>query len=45
MNFIELSRKQAKDIAHAILADIDAYIESHREEYEAYLKNIEKSGE
>lgn len=35
---VNISQTQAKEFARAILADIDAYIESHRTEYEAFLK-------
>ena len=35
---MELSKEQAKIIASAIIPDIRAYIDAHREEYEAWLK-------
>lgn len=38
MNQVEISIHQAQEIAKSIYADIDAYIESHRAEYEAFLK-------
>lgn len=38
MKAVNISQKQANEFAKAILADINAYIESHREEYEAFLK-------
>lgn len=34
---VEMSIQQAKEIAKSIYTDIDAYIESHRAEYEAFL--------
>lgn len=44
---MELSIQQAREIAKSIYTDIDAYIENHREEYEAFLKQeglFEKEG-
>ncbi len=35
---VEMSIQQAREIAKSIYADIDAYIENHRAEYEAFLK-------
>lgn len=35
---VKISQSQAKALAQAIFADIEAYIESHRAEYEAFLK-------
>ena len=37
MTQVELALKQAQEIARNIYADIDAYVESHRAEYEAFL--------
>ena len=34
---VEMSIQQAQEIARNIYADIDAYVESHRAEYEAFL--------
>ena len=39
---MELTREQAKIIASVITADIRAYIDEHRDEYEAWLET-EKS--
>lgn len=36
---VNISQKQAHEFAKAIFADINAYIESHRVEYEAFLKD------
>ena len=38
MKAVNISQKQANEFAKAILADINAYIESHQAEYEAFLK-------
>lgn len=38
MEKINMSQKQATQFAAAIFADIEAYIENHRAEYEAFLK-------
>ncbi len=38
---INISEKQARAIALTIFDDIDSFIESHRQEYEAFLKNEE----
>ena len=35
---IKLDKRQAKDIALTIFADIDAYIQAHPEAYQAFLK-------
>ena len=35
---VEMSIQQAQEIAKSIYADIEAYIDSHRAEYEAFLK-------
>ena len=35
---MELTKEQAKIIASVITADIRAYIDEHRNEYEAWLK-------
>lgn len=35
---VELSNRQAREIARNIYADIDAYVENHRDEYEVFLK-------
>ena len=36
---VKISKKQAHEIAKEIFADINAYIESHQAEYEAFLKD------
>lgn len=41
---IELSNKQAREIALSIYSDITEYITNHREEYLAFLEE-EKGGE
>ena len=38
---INISEKQARAIALTIFDDIDSFIESYRQEYEAFLKNEE----
>lgn len=38
MKAVNISQNQANEFAKAILADINAYIESHQAEYEAFLK-------
>lgn len=41
---LELSQKQYNQIARSIsVLDIKAYIEQHREEYEQFLKDEEKT--
>ena len=35
---MELTKEQAKIIASAVMPDIRAYIDAHRDEYEAWLK-------
>lgn len=47
MKTIRISQAQAQDFAHAIFADIDAYVDAHREEYEEFLRLEEetKNGE
>ena len=42
MKAISISQAQAQDFAHAIFADIDAYVEAHRDEYEEFLRLEEK---
>lgn len=42
METIKLSEEQAATIAHAIIPDIKAYINSHRKEYEEFLKEQNK---
>lgn len=37
MEKVNISQKQAQAFARAIYANIDAYIEAHREEYEKFL--------
>ena len=37
MTQVKLSLQQAQQIARSIYTDIDAYVESHRAEYEAFL--------
>ncbi len=39
MKKVNISQKQAHEFAKAIFADINAYIESHQAEYEAFLKD------
>ena len=36
---IELNNHQAREIAQSIYADIDAYVEEHLSEFEAFLKS------
>lgn len=38
----KMSKKQIQEFARTIFADIESYIETHREEYERFLKS-EKS--
>lgn len=38
MKAVNISQEQAKEFARTIFSDIHAYIESHRAEYEAFLK-------
>ena len=47
MEKVKISQKQAQAFARAIFADIDAYVEAHREEYEEFLRLEEetKNGE
>lgn len=42
---IELSNKQAREIALSIYSDIAEYITNHREEYLAFLAEGQKGGE
>ncbi len=34
-----MSEKQVQAFAKAIFADIDSYVDTHREEYEKFLQN------
>lgn len=36
---IAISQEQARQMAKAIIADIEGYIEQHLSEYEAFLKS------
>ena len=38
---IAISQEQAKQIAKAVVAEIEDYIEQHRSEYEDFLKYLE----
>lgn len=40
---VNISQNQAKEFARAIFADISAYVEAHREEYEEFLQT-ERAG-
>lgn len=40
-----ISRKQAQQIAFAIVADIEAYVEKHSSEYEAFLAKEQEEGD
>lgn len=39
-----ISKQQAQEIAKFIFADIEAYVNSHPDEYADYLKSIEEGG-
>ena len=47
MKTVKIFHSQAQDFALAIFADIDAYVDAHREEYEEFLRLEEetKNGE
>lgn len=36
---IIISQRQAREIAQAVINEIEGYIEQHRSEYEAFLKS------
>ena len=38
-----INRKQAQQVCFAIIADIENFCEEHKEEYEEFIKNEEKS--
>lgn len=38
MEDVNISKEQAHAFACAILADIETYVETHKEEYEEFLK-------
>lgn len=40
---VNISQNQAKEFAYAIFADIDAYVEAHKEEFEKFLR-LEEAG-
>ena len=40
---LSINRKQAQQVCFAIIADIENFCEEHKEEYEEFLKNEEKS--
>lgn len=42
---VQLSRQQVQVFASAILNDIQDYVDTHEEEYEEYLKGIERAEE
>lgn len=42
---VQLSQQQVQAFASAILNDIQGYVETHGEEYEEYLKDLEKTEE
>ncbi len=42
---VEMSQKQAQEFARAIFADIDAYVQTHQEEFRAFLAEEEASEE
>ncbi|WP_293969622.1 hypothetical protein [uncultured Ruminococcus sp.] len=41
MDFTEfnIGKKQAEEFAKAIFADIESYVETHRQEYEKFLQS------
>lgn len=39
MEMFEISQQQAKELAKAFANDIEAFVESHKAEFEIYLKN------
>lgn len=42
MEDISISQKQAHAFAYAILADIETYVEAHKEEYAEFLKELDE---
>ena len=42
---IEISKKQAKEIALSVYSDIAEYIANHQEEYLAFLEEEKKGGD
>lgn len=44
MMTIEISKNQAKEFAAVIFDSIASYIETHKEEYEEFLKSEELNG-
>lgn len=42
---IHINRKQAQQLAFVIIADIEAYVEQHRSEFETFLVSEEQGGE
>lgn len=42
---IEISKKQAKEIALSVYSDIAKYIANHQEEYLAFLEEEKKGGD
>lgn len=39
---VEIGKEQAQDFARVIFADILSYIQSHQDEFEAFMKEREK---
>ncbi len=44
MTTVEISRAQAQEFAMAIFDSIASYIETHKEEYEEFLRSEEQNG-
>ena len=40
-----IGRKQAQQLAFAIIADIEEYVDQHRSEFETFLASEEKGGD
>ncbi len=42
---VKLNHKQAQELARAIFADIDAYVQTHQEEFREFLAEEEANEE